>query len=204
MITRKQLKPGEQIIQEKLAEKLGISRTPIRKALSQLVKEHLVKMEPRGSTYVREFSKEEITVVFEIRKILEGLACREAAFLVKKEELEYHKSLYQKAIESINSTDWRAYKEADVKFHFFVIKTAGKFLQNIIEPFHILSHSFIPGLIRPPKETFPEHMAIIDALGRHDSQEAEDLMRKHTEKTIAVLKELSSEDFKREIGKPLK
>ncbi|MBA7627931.1 hypothetical protein ES703_55653 [subsurface metagenome] len=48
MILNKHLKPGQQIIQEQLAKKLGVSRTPLRRALSQLAKEHLVTMLPRG------------------------------------------------------------------------------------------------------------------------------------------------------------
>lgn len=194
MILKKQLKPGEQIIQEELAKKLGVSRTPLRRALSQLAKEHLVKVMPRGGTYVKEFSKEEMVTIFEMREVLEGLACRRATQVVKKEQLEYFKNLYEKAMESITDPDWRIYQRADVKFHFFVIETSGvKLLEDIVKTFHILSNSFTPGLIRPPKETFPEHMAIIDALARRDPDAAESLMREHLKKTIAVLKKSSSE-----------
>lgn len=195
MILKKQLKPGEQLIQEELAKKLGVSRTPLRKALSQLVKEHLVKVMPQGGTYVKEFSKEEMITIFEMREVLEGLACRRATQVVKKEQSEYFKNLYEKAMESITDTDWRIYQRADVKFHFFVIGASGvKLLEDIVKTFHILSNSFTPGLIRPPKETFPEHMAIIDALARRDPDAAESLMREHLKKTIAVLKKSSSED----------
>lgn len=194
MILKKQLKPGKQIIQEELAKKLGVSRTPVRRALSQLVKEHLVKAMPRGGTYVREFSKEEMITIFEIREVLEGLACRKAALIVKKERLEHFKNLYKKALESITDNDWRAYERADIKFHFFVLETSGiKLLENMVKSFHILSNSFTPGMIRPPKETFPEHMAIIDTLARRDPSAAENLMRRHLEKTIAVLKKSSLE-----------
>ena len=195
MILKKQLTPGKQIIQEELAKKLGVSRTPLRRALSQLAKEHLVKVMPRGSTYVREFSKDEMITIFEMREVLEGLACRRAALMVKKEQLEHFKNLYRKALESITDTDWRAYERADINFHFFVIETSGiKLLEDMVKSFHILSNSFTPGMIRPPKETFPEHMAIIDALARHDSDAAENLMRKHLKKTIAVLRRSSLEE----------
>jgi len=198
MILKKQLKPGEQIIQEKLAKKLGVSRTPLRRALSQLAKEHLVKVMPRGRTYVREFSKEEMITIFEMREVLEGLACRRAAQVVKKEQLEqleHFKNLYKKALESITDTDWRAYEKTDIKFHFFVIETSRiKLLEDMVKSFHILSNSFTPGMIRPPRETFPEHMAIIDALAGRDPDAAESLMREHLKKTIAVLKKSSLED----------
>lgn len=189
MILKKQLKPGEQIIQEELAKKLGTSRTPLRRALSQLAKEHLVKVMPRGSTYVREFSKEEMITIFEMREVLEGLACRKAALAISKNRLNFLRNLYQRAIKSTDKGDWAAYKKADEKFHSFLIEASGiDLLREIVKSFHILSNSYTHGLIRPPQETFPEHMAIIDALKDHDPDLSEKLMREHTRKSIRVLR----------------
>lgn len=194
MILNNQLEPGTKIIQSELADKLGVSRTPIRRALSQLAKEHLVRVTSRGGAYVKSFSREEMITVFEIREVLEGLACRRAARVVKEEQLDYYRKLYQKAMRSINDDDWRAYEKADIKFHFFIIEASGvELLEDIVKSFHILSNSFTPGLIRPPQETFPEHMAVIDALARHDPDAAENLMREHLKRTIAVLKKSPSE-----------
>jgi len=191
MILKKQLKPGKQLIQEELAKKLGVSRTPLRRALSQLAKEHLVKVMPRGSTYVREFSKEEMIAIFEMREVLEGLACRKAAPVVSKNRLNLLKDLYKRAMKSSNKGDWTAYKKADEKFHSFLIETSRiDLLREIVKSFHILlSNSYTRGLIRPPKETFPEHMAIIEALENHDPDLSEKLMREHIRKSIRVLEE---------------
>lgn len=200
MILKKQLKPGKQIIQEELAKKLGVSRTPLRRALSQLAKEHLVKVMPRGGTYVKEFSKEEMITIFEMREVLEGLACRKAALMVSKNRLNFFKDLYKRAMKSADKGDWRLYKKADEKFHSFLIEASQiELLREMVKSFHILSTSFTPGLLRPPKETFPEHMAIIDALARHDPDATENLMREHLKKTIAVLKESSLEGLKTEL-----
>ena len=190
MILKKQLKPGEQIIQEELAKKLGTSRTPLRKALSQLAKEHLVKVMPRGGTYVREFSKEELITIFEMREVLEGLACRKAALVVSKNRLDFFKDLYKRAMKSADKGDWTAYKKADEKFHSFLIETSRiDLLREIVKSFHILSNSYTQGLIRLPQETFREHMAIIEALKDHDPDLSEKLMREHTRKSIRVLRE---------------
>lgn len=188
MILKKQLKPGEQIIQEELAKKMGVSRTPLRRALSQLAKEHLVKVMPRGGTYVREFSKEEMIAIFEMREVLEGLACRKAALVVSKNRLNLLKDLYKRAMKSANKGDWTAYKKADEKFHSFLIEASRiDLLREIVKSFHILSNSYTHGLIRPPQETFPEHIAIIEALKDHDPDLSEKLMREHTRKSIRVL-----------------
>lgn len=188
MILSNELERGTKIIQNGLAEELGVSRTPIRRALSQLAKEHLVEVSQRGLAYVRDFSRKEMTTVFEIREVLEGLACRKAAQTVTKKKLEHYKRVYREAMESITDDDWRAYQEADVKFHFFVIEASGvRLLEDMVKSFHILSSSFIPGLVRSPQETFREHIAIIDALGRSEAEGAENLMREHLRRSRDAL-----------------
>lgn len=195
MILDKQLKPGERILQEQLAKKLGISRSPVRKVLSQLAKEHLVTIVPRGGAYVKEFSIEEMLAIFAIREVFEGLACREAVSVVSKDELNFFKNLFKKAVKSAGHGDWRAYLKADEEFHSFLIqRTRTDLLREMITSFNILSNSYVRGLIRPPEETFPEHMAIIDALMRHNSDLAENLMREHHKKCAALLKQSGSKN----------
>ena len=79
MIVNRKLLPGDKIPQEKLAQDLGISRTPLVSALKYLEKEKLVEAIPRRGFYVRLFSKEEMISIFELREVLEGLAARRAA-----------------------------------------------------------------------------------------------------------------------------
>jgi DNA-binding GntR family transcriptional regulator len=192
MILNKQLKPGEQIIQEQLAKKMGVSRTPLRRVLSQLAKEHLVTMLPRGSAHVREFSPEEIVAIYEIREVLEGLACRKAALLVSKNRLDSFRNLYKEATESAKKGDWKAYEKADEKFHFFLIEASQiDLLQEMVKSFYILVSRYARGLVRPPQETFPEHMAIIDALENHNSELTEKLIREHIQKSIQILRKKS-------------
>ena len=193
MILNNELKPGTKIIQHQLAEELAVSRTPVHRALSQLAREHLVKIIPRGGTYVRDFSKEEMITIFEMREVLEGLSCRKAALVVSKNRLSFFRDLYKKAMKSAEEGDWKAYKKADEKFHFFLIESSRiDLLREIAKSFHIfniLSNRYIQGLIRPPQETFPEHMALIDALEHHDPDLSEKLMREHIRKSIRVMRQ---------------
>jgi len=200
MIVEKRLKPGEKIVQEELAHRLGVSRTPLRRALSQLAKENLVRMVPRGGTYVKDFILEEMISIFEIREVLEGLACRKAASLITKKQVNYFRNLYEKAMQSASNGDWGTYARADEKFHGFITNIAQTdLLKEIVRTFHILSNSYTRGLIRPPQETFPEHTTILDALENHDAGKAEFLMRQHTRKSIEALKARMSQ--KRKEGK---
>jgi len=188
MILNNHLKPGTKIIQHKLAEELGVSRTPVRRALTQMVKEHLVRVAPRGRFYVRDFSIAEMVTIFEMREVLEGLACRKAALKVSKKKLDYFGDLYRKALELAEKDGWESYRKVDEKFHTFLIEVSGvELLKEIVKSFQILSNSYTPGLIRPPQETFPEHMAIIKALKSRNPELSEKLMREHLQKSAKVL-----------------
>jgi len=73
------LKPGERLMESKIADDLGVSRTPVREAIRKLEKEKYVKMVPRKGAYVEDLTKEDILEVIEIRVVLEGLAAELAA-----------------------------------------------------------------------------------------------------------------------------
>ena len=199
MILNRQLKAGEKIIQEQLAKRMGVSRTPLRRALSQLEKEHLVEITDRGDAYVKKFSQEEIIAIYEIREVLEGLACRRAALSIDKDKLVFFRELYKKALESVKGGNWRDYEKVDEKFHLFLIESSGiSLLQDMVKSFYVLISRYARGLVRPPEETFAEHMAIIDALEKGDSELAEKLVREHTQKSVKILKKQLEENRDRE------
>ncbi|MGQ9631593.1 MAG: GntR family transcriptional regulator [bacterium] len=188
MILTRELKPGEQIIQDQLAKKLGVSRTPVRKALGELARESLIKMIPRGGTYVREFSLEEMKSIYEIREVLEGLACRKAAPIFTREQADFLRDLFKEAYASIREDDWKAYEKADSRFHIFIVEICqNDVFHQMVNTFHILTKCFMGGLVRSPKDTFPEHMDIIQALEDHNADLAEDLMRKHLRRSLMAL-----------------
>ena len=82
------LKPGERLMEIRLAEELGVSRTPIREAIRKLEQEGFVVMVPRRGTYVADISLKDISQVFEIRGALEELAAGLAAERITPDELE--------------------------------------------------------------------------------------------------------------------
>jgi DNA-binding GntR family transcriptional regulator len=79
--------PKERLIEEQLAERLGVSRTPIRQALTMLEAEGLVEIEPNKGATVCSFSIEDVWEVYDLRAVLEGHAARRAAGLISDEEL---------------------------------------------------------------------------------------------------------------------
>ncbi len=78
-MTRGELEPGMQISELSIAAELGISRTPVRDALSQMVSEGMVERVPRFGTVIRKFSAQELSDLYDLRVALESYAAAQAA-----------------------------------------------------------------------------------------------------------------------------
>ena len=194
MINERKLLPGEKIPQEKLAQDLGISRTPLVSALKYLEQEKLVEAIPRWGFFVRHFKKEEMVSIFELREVLEGLAARRTAKVITDSQIKKLQVFFRKFDKSADLTDFKKYAVEDRKFHAFVMEVgAQEFLKSILQTTNIISFSYqlinSEGLVRPPNETIHEHVAVIEAICQRDSHAAEELMRQHFKKTVARLKE---------------
>lgn len=202
MIIERQILPGEKISQEKLAQELGISRTPLVSALKFLEHEKLVASKPRRGYFVRLFSSQEMVSIFELREVLEGLAARRAAANITEKEIEILNGFFRPFADSANITDFKAYAKEDRQFHNFITEIDAKeFLKSILQTCNIITASYQylspEGLVRPPVETIKEHLAVIKAIGDRNPDAAEDLMRGHLKKTIVHLRQDIEKEKKR-------
>ena len=184
MIFNQQLKPGQKLLQEKLAEDLGISRSPLLKALQKLENELLVEKIPRRGMYVKSMTLKEIIDVFQCRAVIEGLSAKLTTPLIRAEQIQELKRLFQPFLK-IKSIDAGTYAKADRAFHANIMKWSGN---AVITRMEVLSNNqlraFQAGLLRPPSETLKEHFSIIGALEKRDSSSAEQLMRSHIERSL--------------------
>jgi len=193
MITDRKLQPGEKIPQEKLAQELGISRTPLVNALKYLEKEKLIEAKPRRGFYVRLFRDSEMISIFELREVLEGLAARRTAIQITGKEQEKLQRFFTQFPNGERIADVSAYAKEDREFHNFVTELGSKeFLKSVLDTYNIISFSYQfsspDGLARDPNETIHEHRDIIDAINRRDPQSAEQLMRSHFQKSIEAIR----------------
>lgn len=195
LIMQRQLLPGEKIPQEKLAQDLGISRTPLVSALKFLEQEKLVESQPRRGFFVRLFSKEEMVYIFELREVLEGLAARRAATYIADDQIDQLKTFFSDFDSAADISDFKTYSQEDRRFHNFVIEVGAKeFLKSILTTTNIISFSYqvvsSEGLVRPPNETMQEHKVVIDAISQRDAEGAEKFMRQHFQNSAAVLRKM--------------
>ena len=116
-VIRGKILPGNRLIESRLAEALGISRTPVREAIHMLEREGYLKKLPRGGFVVLGFSREDIEETFGIRSILESYAARLAAVKHQAEELhalENKISAYQKCLDN---KDMESLLQINTEFH---------------------------------------------------------------------------------------
>ena len=108
-----------------LAERMNVSRTPIREAIRELAEDGLVTIEPRRGAYVSRISTKDMMDVFEVREDLEGLAAYFASQRINDEEKDALMQLvsdYENAVENGTKEEIVA---LDEKFHNFVVKCSG-------------------------------------------------------------------------------
>ncbi|WKN46231.1 GntR family transcriptional regulator [Tunicatimonas pelagia] len=180
MILSHKLTPGQKIVQNKLADELGISRTPLRSALQMLEAEHLVESIPRRGVIVRQFSNEEIIEIYDCRIALECTAVR---LFTQRASPAVVKKLYDLFAPFVGCTepiDYQEYRTADIKFHDTIIRQCGNnFLRKLFQQSNLLIYIDRIGLVRPPEETLPEHIAIIESMTNRNPDEAKLHMKKH-------------------------
>lgn len=132
------IEPGERLMEIKLAEKLGVSRTPIREAIRMLQLEGLVNMTPRKGSVVAEISNEDLKNVLEVRIVLEKLAVEKACMNISDDEIEQLKANLLMFREVVNGNNPNEIAKVDVEFHDIIYKSTGndrliQILSNIRE-----------------------------------------------------------------------
>lgn len=185
------LKPGDRLMENQLADDLGVSRTPIREAMRQLEIDGYVIMIPRRGTYVSDLTMRDINEVFEIRATLEALAGQLAAKRITPEEIEQLKNLLaqietiaqqKKTLEQMDDI-----VKYDMQFHEILYQASrNKRLVDIISNlreqvrrFRKVSMSFHGRIF----ETIKEHRAIVQAIEKQDADEARLMAKLHIEKS---------------------
>lgn len=171
-----ELSPGERLMEIKLADKLGVSRTPIREAIRKLELEGLVVNTPRKGAEVANISAADLRDVLEVRKSLEILAINLACQKMTQESLdELYENIqeFKRSIDSKGATDI-AY--TDVSFHDIIYKSTGnnrliQILNNIREQMYRYRLEYIKDR-ESWKTLVDEHMAIYEAIKNRDSEAA--------------------------------
>ncbi len=177
---------GETLIESKLAEELGVSRTPIREAIQLLEIEGLVQTLPNKGTIVLGISTEDVRDIYTIRCLIEGLAARwatERMSPTQKKDLQRTLDLmeFYAAKNEMNELT-----ELDNQFHQQIYEASGsKMLKQTLGNLHqFVQFARQESLMVPHRveDTLHEHRAILSALLDGNPEEAEKAMADHVNK----------------------
>jgi DNA-binding GntR family transcriptional regulator len=183
MILKNELKPGEKLLQEKLAAQLGVSRTPLLKALQMLEHEFLIESIPRRGMFVKKLAINEMNEIYEVREAFECMAVKLTIRKLTPAKLEKLKKKWQPFIEN-KSIDIKAYQAADEAFHSLLVDYAGnQVLKKAFDLTFIHSRIIQMGLMRSPDVTLPEHIELLKAIENKDENLAAKLMSLHISKS---------------------
>jgi DNA-binding GntR family transcriptional regulator len=174
--------PGDDISEEQLALELGTSRTPIREALLQLEKEHLVDIYPRKGTFVSQISLQDIYEIFQIRQIIECYAAKMVCKRISIEKLEQYREAFTHFDD--DSDDYRDWMALDREFHTYIVentqnKNLTQIFVNILDKHQRARYVLASRIPNRVKDSVNEHFKIIDALIEQDEQKIEEAVKLH-------------------------
>ena len=182
-ILKGELKPGERLMEIQLAQKLGVSRTPVREALRKLELEGLVIMIPRRGAIVADITVQDLNDVLEVRQALEELAVRKACDCATDEQLKALKQAANDFKRCTESEDLLGCVEADMEFHEIIYAaTNNQRLQqlflNLWEQMYRYRLEYMK-VKRMYKLLIDEHDAIRKAIKKKDKEKAGMIMKTH-------------------------
>jgi DNA-binding GntR family transcriptional regulator len=182
------LRPNQRLVEVELAERLGVSRTPVRETLQRLALEGLVRRN-RGRWVVHEHSPDEIRSIYEVRAALEGYAAFLAAGRATSTELSALEALYPPGDEAVELVP-DVQVELNERFHDGVIAAAGNArLAQLSKASRQYYFNHRIARLYDSDETrrsIDGHRRILAALARGDGQAAEARAREHVDYALAV------------------
>jgi DNA-binding GntR family transcriptional regulator len=191
-ILRGELKPGDRLMEMHLANKLGVSRTPIREAIRMLEQEGLAVTIPRKGAQVAKMTEKDLQDVLEIRDSLDELAVRMACQRMTKEQLGELRGAMETFRRAAVTRDVRSIVEADEAFHNVIYRMANNpklevIVNNLKEQMYRYRYEYIKG-----KDTYDklveEHEFIVQGIERQDAGYVKEIMHQHLENQIEAVR----------------
>jgi len=171
-----ELKPGERLMEIHLANKLGVSRTPIREAIRKLELEGLVIMIPRRGAEVAQITEKSMNDVLEVRRALDALCVELACERITEEELEELKKACVTFEEAVKTGDTRKIAQADVALHDIIVHATGnerliQLVNNLAEQMYRYRFEYIKDASQH-QTLVEEHRIIYESIVNKDQETA--------------------------------
>ncbi len=182
--------PGQRLDLDELAQAMGISRTPLVNALKRLNQEGLLDWVHRRGIYIKSLDARELVHLFEFREHLEPWAARLAAKRISRDEAVAMRRPWEdmRGLPLARETE-KQFVAHDRAFHWRLVELAeNPYLSAAMARINMMACLYLHGSPREWKETIPEHLAILDALERHDEEGAAAAMFRHINQSTSALR----------------
>jgi len=187
------LGPGQPVNQDEIAERLGVSRMPVREALRTLAVEGLVQFHPNRGAVVTELSRRDMEELYALRIMLEGPAARRSAENMTSEHLTGLQGLI-KEMERLRDGPRAEWAEVHYRFHLSLYESAGMprlgrliaGLRNLVEPYSRI-YIRLPERMRQAER---EHRDLVAACRKRDGKRAEKVLVEHLSSPSRALLDL--------------
>ncbi|CVI66581.1 GntR family transcriptional regulator [Eubacterium sp. An3] len=175
--------PGERLMEISLANRLGVSRTPVREAIRKLELEGLVIMIPRKGAQVAKITEKSLRDVIEIRCVLEEFAASLACERITEEGKEKLKEAHRQFVEAAQTNDIIDIVEKDEQFHDAIFQATCNdrlitIINNLREQFYRYRMEYVKD-IEQHSVLVTEHEQLLHAIFNQDSETAKQIMRTH-------------------------
>lgn len=191
MILKRELLPGQRLVQDELAQKLGVSRTPIREALNILAHEGFVEISTYKGASVAQFSITQLEDIYTVRIALESYAASLAARNITPQELETLSILMNSMRDAFLQKDAERLVTVHNQFHATIYAAAHKrrlyelSVQNL--ELSMVYQRLALSMGRGANDPVIEHQDLLKTLQNHDQAASGEMMRDHLESTLAEL-----------------
>lgn len=178
-----ELKPGERLMEIHLADRLGVSRTPIREAIHKLAQEGLVTIIPRRGAEVAQITEKSMKDVLEVRRALDALCVELACDRITEDGLNALKDACDEFEQCVKTGDNKKIAQADVALHDIIVQATGN--QRLIQLVNNLSEQMYRYRFEYIKDSsqhetlVKEHRIIYQSIVRKDKETAAATARTH-------------------------
>lgn len=196
LILSRKLAPGQHLVENELAEALGVSRQPVREALQLLNTEGWVDLRPGYGAFVHAPTEAEVDQLLVVRATLEAESARLAALNVDTEDVARLRKLCRRGEEAATAEDIDETVAADAELHRTLAELSGNqvLLDFVSQVDRRVRGHFTPLVRHRGRQSWEEHSRLVDAIENADAELAERVMREHTEQTRRTYHELREED----------